>query len=247
MTISKRDALKAQRTKKKRQQRMNKILLVGGIILFFILLFASPTIYNALKPAGDFVKITPVAYQMENGKAIGNPNAKVKIELFEDFQCPECKGYSDSVEKQLLASSYITDGQVYYIFRQYPFLDSASITKESHQAANASMCAMEQGRFWDYHEILFTNQSAVENGGFFNDKRLLAFAESLGLDMTAFNSCFSANKYSADIEADLQLGTAAGVNSTPTVIINGTKPFPTTIPTYEELKTAIDAALASGG
>jgi protein-disulfide isomerase len=184
---------------------------------------------------------------MENGKAIGNPNAKVKIELFEDFQCPACKGYSDSVEKQLLASSYITDGQVYYIFRQYPFLDSASITKESHQAANASMCAMEQGRFWDYHEILFTNQSAVENGGFFNDKRLLAFAESLGLDMTAFNSCFSANKYSADIEADLQLGTAAGVNSTPTVIINGTKPFPTTIPTYEELKTAIDAALASGG
>ncbi len=247
MTISKRDALKAQRTKKKRQQRMNKILFVGGIILFFILLFASPTIYNALKPAGDFVKITPVAYQMENGKAIGNPNAKVKIELFEDFQCPACKGYSDSVEKQLLASSYITDGQVYYIFRQYPFLDSASITKESHQAANASMCAMEQGRFWDYHEILFTNQSAVENGGFFNDKRLLAFAESLGLDMTAFNSCFSANKYSADIEADLQLGTAAGVNSTPTVIINGTKPFPTTIPTYEELKTAIDAALASGG
>jgi protein-disulfide isomerase len=247
MPTSKRDAYKAQRTRKKRQQRMNTMLWVGGFILIFILILITPAIYNSLKPAGDFVKITPVAYPMVNGKTIGNPNAKVKIEVFEDFQCPACKGYTDSVEKQLLASSYITNGQVNYIFRQFPFIDSQSATKESHQAANASMCAMEQSRFWDYHDILFTNQGVVENGGSFNNKRLVAFAESLGLDMTAFNSCFNNDKYSSDIEADYQMGQTAGINSTPSILINGANMFPSHVPTYEELTAAIDATLTGGG
>jgi protein-disulfide isomerase len=77
-------------------------------------------------------------------------------------------------------------------FQQFPFLDSQSIAKESHQAANASMCAFELGRFWDYHDMLFANQGEVENGGSFNDKRLQAFAESIGLDMNTFDDCFSA-------------------------------------------------------
>jgi len=247
MTISKRDAIKAQRTRKKRQQRMNTILWVGGFILILIIILITPAIYNALKPAGDFVKVTPVAYPLVDGKAIGKPDANVKIEVYADFQCPACKGYAESTEKQLLESNYITNGQVNYTFRQFPFLDSQSATKESHQAANASMCAMEQGRFWDYHAILFANQGVVENGGSFNNKRLTAFAESLGLDMTSFNSCFNNNKYSSDIEADYQMGGAAGVNRTPSILINGVNPFPEYIPTYEELTAKIDATLAGGG
>jgi protein-disulfide isomerase len=183
---------------------------------------------------------------MENGKTIGNPNAKVKIEVYEDFQCPACKEFTDQVEAQLMQSTYISSGQVYYEFMQWPFIDSGSITKESHQAANASMCALEQERFWDYHAILFANQGA-ENGGSFTDKRLQAFAESLGLDMTAFNKCFRSNKYSADIEADYQSGISLGINSTPSVFLNGTLVSPGYIPTYDDLKTAIDAALAGGG
>jgi protein-disulfide isomerase len=183
---------------------------------------------------------------MEDGKAIGDPNAKVKIEVYEDFQCPSCKEFTNGVEKQLLESTYISSGQVYYVFMHYPFIDSSSITKESHQAANASMCALEQGRFWDYHDILFANQGA-ENGGSFNDKRLQAFAQSLNFDMTAFNKCFSANKYSTDIETSFQQAQAAGVTGTPTVFLNGKIVTPGFVPTYDELKSAIDAALASGG
>lgn len=247
MTISKRDAIKAQRTKKKRQQRINSLLWVGGFIVLLILVLISPTIYNSLKPAGSFIRITPEAHPMENGKAIGNPNAKITIEVYEDFQCPSCKEYVNTVEKQLVNSTYITSGQVYYVFMQFPFIDSSSITKESHQAANASMCALEQGRFWDYHDFLFANQGAVENGGAFNDKRLQAFAESLGLDMTVFNQCFSANKYASEINADYQKGVTAGVTGTPTVFLNGTSITPGFVPTYDEIKSAIDSALASGG
>jgi protein-disulfide isomerase len=246
MTNIKRDVIKAQRMRKKRQQRLNTILWVGGFIGVLVIILISPTIYTALKPAGDFIRITPVSYQLVEGKSIGNPAATVKIELYEDFQCPGCKIFTDTVEKRLLASNYITNGQVYYTFRQFPFLDSRSITKESQQAANASMCAMEQDRFWDYHDILFANQGSVENGGSYNDKRLQAFAESLGLDMTAFNQCFNTNKYAADIEADRQLGIDTGVIRTPTILINGINMFPETNPTYDELTTAIDAALASG-
>ena len=246
MTVSKRETIKAQRTRKKRQQRMNTLLWVGGFILLLVIILISPSIYNALKPAGDFATITPVPYQLVAGKAIGNPNAKVKIAVYEDFQCPACKGYTESVEMPLLTSSYITDGLVYYEFMQYPFLDTQSIAKESHQAANASMCALEQDRFWDYHNIVFINQGN-ENSGSYNDKRLQAFAESLGLDMKAFNDCFTANKYSGDIEADYESGVSLGVNRTPSILINGSNQFPTYIPTYEELTTAIDAALQSGG
>jgi protein-disulfide isomerase len=246
MTMNRRDAIKAQRTKKKRQQRMNTILWVGGFIILLVVILISPTIYNSLKPAGSFVRITPQARPMGNGKTFGNPNAKVKIQVFEDFQCPACKEFSTSIEPQLAQSTYISNGQVYYEFMQFPIIDSGSITKESHQAANASMCASEQGKFWDYHDILFTNQGG-ENTGSFSDKRLQAFAQSLGLDMTAFNKCFSANKYSAEIDANYKKGIAAGVNSTPTVLLNGAEITPGVIPTYEQIKSAIDTALASGG
>lgn len=246
MNINRREAVKAQRTKKKRQQRMKTILWVGGFIVLVILILISPTIYNALKPVGSFVRITPVAYPLESGKALGDPNAKVKIEVYADFQCPACKEFTDAVENQLFQSTYISSGQVYFEFMNYPFIDSGSITKESHQSANAAMCANEQGRFWDYHDILFANQSG-ENQGAFTDKRLQVFAESLGLDMTAFNKCFSSNKYSADIEADYQKGIAAKVDSTPTVFLNGQVVSPGFIPTYDQLKSAIDAALANSG
>jgi protein-disulfide isomerase len=246
MPQSKREEIKAQRTRKKRQQRLITLLTAVGVIIVIILFFATPTILNMLKPAGSFVAITPVVRPMENGKTIGNPNAKVKIEVYEDFQCPSCKIYTDKVESQLLQSPYISSGQVYYEFIQWPFIDSGLVTKESHQAANASMCALEQGRFWDYHDILFANQG-IENGGSFTNKRLQAFAESLGLDMTKFNKCFSDNTYSSEINADYQKGIAAGVHSTPSVFLNGEEISPGLIPTYEQIKTAIDTALAGGG
>lgn len=246
MTLSKREEIKAQRTRKKRRQRMITLITVVAVIVLLVLFFAAPTIINMLKPAGSFVQITPVPRPMESGKAIGNPNAKVVIELYEDFQCPVCKEYTVNDESQLLDSTYIANGQVYYVFRQFPFLDSNTITKESQQAANASMCAMEQNRFWDYHDILFANQGTTENGGAYSDKRLQAFAESLGLDMTAFNKCFSADKYKADIQADLQKGTAAGVKGTPSIFINGKLLSAGYVP-YSQIKTAIDAALAGGG
>jgi len=245
MSLSKREALKAQRTKRKRRQRITTMIVIGVVIVIVILAFAWPSIYNSLKPAGSFIRITPVVYPMENGKSVGNSNAKVKIQIYEDFQCPYCKLFTENDEKQLLESKYITSGEVYYEFMQFPILD-ATASKESQQSANASMCALEQGQFWPYHDMLYANQGTVENGGAFTNKRLQAFAEALGLNMSEFNQCFSTDKYSAEIKADYEMGRSLGINSTPTIVLNGKILGPGYIP-YEQLTAAIDAAIAGGG
>jgi protein-disulfide isomerase len=246
MTMSKREAIRAQRQRRKRQQRITTILVISGIVLVLAALFISPYVVNALRPVGAIATITPFERPLVDGRAMGNPDAPVVVEVFEDFQCPNCKGYSDNAEKSLVESDYITSGQVYYVFRQFPFIDSNLATQESHQAANASMCAAEQGRFWDYHDMLFTNWSG-ENEGAFTDQRLTAFAEALNLDMKQFNACFKGNLYKSQIDSDLNIGQKYGVHGTPSVFVNGVAVRPGYVPTYDDLKQAIDAALAVSG
>ena len=112
---------------------------------------------------------------------------------------------------------------------------------ESDRAANASMCANEQGKFWDMHATLYANWNG-ENQGTFRDQRLQAMAESIGLDMNAFNSCSRANKYKADIQADFDKGQEMGVSGTPTVFVNGRiVGAANQVPSYDEIAQAVDA------
>jgi protein-disulfide isomerase len=240
---SKRQILKEQRNKRQRQQRL--ILILGMVAVAFVIggLLIYPTVQSANTPVGEIITITPVARPMANGTTMGDPNAPVKIDLFEDFQCPACRQYTESTESQVV-NTFVKTGEVYYVFHQFPFIDNQSATKESHQAANASMCAAAQGRFWDYHDMLFANWQG-ENQGSFSDKRLVAFAQALGLDMNAFNACFKADTYQAKINEDLTLGQKMGVTGTPSVFVNGKQIAPGLIPTFDDIKTAVDAALAA--
>jgi protein-disulfide isomerase len=103
------------------------------------------------------------------------------------------------------------------------------------------MCANEQGKFWDMHHIVYANWNS-ENQGAFGDRRLQAMADSIGLDMGAFNSCFSTNKYEADIQADFDLGQEMGVSGTPTVFVNGRRVGQgNTVPSYQEIADAVNS------
>jgi protein-disulfide isomerase len=238
------DAIREARRKKRQRQRLTTLLTIGGGVLILVAIIVLVSIKNASTPVGKVTPITPIARPMANGTAMGDPNAPVKVEVWEDFQCPMCKNFTESQERQVM-ETYVKNGQVYYVFHQYPFidtLDNLSSTNESHQAANASMCANEQGRFWDYHDILFTNWTGENDGGF-SDKRLAAFAETLGLDMNAFQACFKENRYKNQIEEDFAAGKKAGVSGTPSVFVNGTMLTPGYVPSYDQMKNAIDAAL----
>jgi len=198
-------------------------------------------IIPGLLPAGEIVTVTPVDLPMVDGRSLGDPNAPVKIDVYADFQCPACKTFAEEIEPKIF-DQFVANGDMYYTFRQFPFIDDEVVGKESDQAANASMCALEQERFWDYHAILFANWNG-ENQNAFSDKRLVAFADSLGLDMDAFNACFKANAYMDEIESDLAAGRMKGVRGTPSVFVNGELLTPGYVPSFDQISQAVNAIL----
>ena len=103
------------------------------------------------------------------------------------------------------------------------------------------MCANEQGKFWEMKNVLYANWNG-ENQGNLSDRRLIAMAETVELDMDAFNSCFSDNKYRDDIQASFEYGQELGVSGTPSAFVNGAKVGqPGKIPTFQEIAVAVDA------
>lgn len=219
-------------------------LILWLVVIMMTKVINVRSLFLALLPAGDFVTTIPQQRPMADGRAMGDPNALVFVEVFGDFQCSVCAIYTEYTENQLVGSTYITDGQVYYVYRHFPFIDDSLSAKESDMAANASMCAMEQGRFWDYHDMLFANQNG-ENQGSFRNNRLLAFAEALGLNQDAFRECFEENRYQDEVDRDIELGNQYYVTGTPTVMVNGNMITPGYMPAYSDLVNAINTALAN--
>jgi protein-disulfide isomerase len=239
-TKTKRQQIREQRLKRQRRNRILTILGVVVVAFIVVGLLVYPSIQAATAPVGEIITITPEPRPLVSGTAMGDPDAPVLIEVWEDFQCPACRDYSQNTEPQI-AETYVTTGEVYYVFRQWPFIGN-----ESHQAANASMCAAEQERFWDYHDMLFANWNG-ENRGSFSDKRLVAFAEAMNLDMGSFNTCFEDNSYGSDIDQDKADGTALGVTGTPSVFVNGQQLTPGFVPSFQQISEAVEAELAAGG
>jgi protein-disulfide isomerase len=244
--MSKRQMMREKRARQARTQR----LAIIGIIIVGALLVAAALIYPNLKPVGAIV--TPAAasaeeHPMANDNALGDPNAPIKIEEFSDFQCPYCDRFHQETEPQLV-STYVAPGTVYFVYRSF----GEFIGPESKAAAEAAYCAGDQNKFWEYHDILFANQTG-ENVGDFTDRRLQAFAETLSLDMNAFNTCLNSGKYSARVDQDKADGTAAGVTATPSFVlsytVNGqtkTSLIPGALP-FSEFQTQIESALTEMG
>jgi len=235
---TKRQAVREKRLRQQRKKRLYIILGVVGVALIIAAILIIPT----LQPVGDIITITPQERPMVDGRAMGTPDAPVTIEVYEDFQCPSCRTFSEQIAPQIV-DAYVASGDVYYIFRHFPFIDDRAPRKESDQAANASMCAADQNRFWDYHDMLYANWNG-ENQGAFSNKRLVAYAETLGLDMESFNQCFDAYLHKDEIEADLLSGKDLGVTGTPSVFVNGRMINPGFVPSFTEISAAVDAELA---
>ena len=104
------------------------------------------------------------------------------------------------------------------------------------------MCAADQGFFWEYHSILYANWQN-QNEGAFNDRRLVAFAETIGLDMPEFESCFNNGTHYDEIMQDFELGNYMGVYGTPSVFVNGELIMPGYVPTFEAIQEAVDAIM----
>ena len=110
---------------------------------------------------------------------------------------------------------YIEDGTLRLEWRDFPYLGN-----ESRRAAVAARAAQEQGKFWNYHDVLFDNQRSPNSGAFSNGN-LIGFAREVGLDMERFEAAISSGKYEAVVEKDFREGQDAGISSTPSFVING--------------------------
>jgi protein-disulfide isomerase len=115
----------------------------------------------------------------------------------------------------------------------------AFLGDESVLAASASECANEQGRFWDYHDVLFSH-TAGRNQGVFSRAKLEQYAADAGLDSIAFNTCVESGRYDDWVRAQTDAGRQQGVMATPTLFVNG-RPIPP-VASFEELRAFVLAA-----
>jgi protein-disulfide isomerase len=235
--MSKREAL---REKRRKEQLRRRTLLIGGIVIV-ALIFAGALILSSQQSSQPekITVITPEAVPNPQGLSMGDINAPVKVVEFADFQCPACMLFATQQEPGFVAK-YVTTGKVYFTYLPFSFLDRGDTRipplNESHAAAEAASCAGDQNKFWDYHDFLYANQTG-ENIGDFTQKRLVAYAQALGLNMNQFNACYSSGKYRQKILDDYAQGVNANVAQTPSFLVNGK------LVTEIDLVTTIDAQL----
>lgn len=186
---------------------------------------------------------TPVERTQVSGRVEGSPTAPVRIIEFADFQCPFCRDFAEEIEPTLL-DEYIETGKASLEYQYFAF-----IGPESTGAAAAAECASDQGRFWDYHDILYLRQGD-ENRGAFSSGNLKDFARELqavfgDFDLDEFDQCVDSDRHKAEVESMRADAAALGISSTPSFLINGV-PFSNSSD-VQTFRTALDAALAAAG
>ena len=152
------------------------------------------------------------AFTVRAANQRGNPDAKITVYEFADYQCPFCKRSHEVVGPQL-NQQYVDSGKVQVVFKHSAFLGQESIW-----AAQAAECAADQGKFWDYHDLLYAKQNGV---GSFTKENLIKYAQELKLDAAKFDSCLNNDETLERVKTDTLEGRDAGVTGTPTFFING--------------------------
>jgi len=146
---------------------------------------------------------------------LGNPLAPITIVEFGDYQCHQCYNWFHNT-KPMIMRDYIETGKANLVFVDFAFLG-----KDSPKASQATYCADDQGKYWEYHNSLYTSQESKIDSGWANSERLKAFAFNLDLDMALFNECLDSEKYSKRIQYNSQQARDNGVRGTPGFFIVG--------------------------
>lgn len=212
------------------------VVLACGALFVASIIFAGPQIIKRFFPS----YVTAADEQnrgITENNTMGDPNAPIHIIEYGDFQCPYCLQFWKETEPQLI-EEYINNGTVYFEFRAFPI-----IGPESYSAAEGAYCAGDQGKFWEYHDTLFTNWTG-ENVGDFTHEKLIDYADSLALDMEAFEQCLSEGTHKGTVEQDQAEGESDHVSATPTFIINGH--FVEGAQPFEVMKHIIEELLNNG-
>jgi protein-disulfide isomerase len=230
-----RERVALMRQEQARRTRRNRLWTIYGSVagVLVIAVAAAFIVQNATKPSTPaLVPVGAVAdttggVSAANGMAIpiGESNAPVKLTVYEDFRCPDCKQYESTFEasyKQLLAA-----GTIEMLVHPVDLIDNNQPgTSGSVHAGNAAACAQNAGKFEAYHDVLYTNQPDETTDGYSSNTTLISLAKQVsGLDTPAFETCVNSGKYDDWVKQNyLDLEKVDGQDvGTPTLLANGTK------------------------
>lgn len=215
--ISKRELLRRKRQQEKRKKTITFVAIAAALIVLIGLAAILPRIFN---PNANLEQV--------EGFYLGDPDAPVTVVEFSSYTCPHCKTFAETQEADLIAK-YIDTGKVY--FRYVNFSSDAETAQNS---AEASYCAADQNKFFEYKKYLFTY--AFTEDGFLIDS-LFNYAESADLDMDEFSTCLDSDTFRFAYLEDKEYARTVGIPGTPSFLVNDELVY------ASELFDAIDEAL----
>jgi len=162
----------------------------------------------------DSTKIEMSLFSAKATALLGSQDATVTLVEFGDYQCFYCNRFFHNTESDIV-KNYVDTGKVKIIFKDFTI-----IGQDSLNAAHASHCANEKGKFWEYHDTLY-NHWTGENNGWASSDNLLEFAKQVGLDETAFSECMSDSRYNSIIEQSNSDARTLGITGTPAFFVIG--------------------------
>lgn len=188
--------------------------IVGAGLVLLVVLLATYGGWRLITPAPTPGSSLATSLLTGSPPKLGSANASVTIVEFGDYQCPTCGDWYRTQEASLI-QNLVDRGKANFVWRDFDFFGPDSIS-----ASEAAYAAGEQGKFWQYHDLLFQNQRAP-NSGWAGRQNLVKFAEQLGLDMTRFDQALNSGKYDSLINSNHSLGVQAGITETPTFFLIG--------------------------
>jgi protein-disulfide isomerase len=221
------------------------LLLSASIIVILVLNSSFFNLANSTQKPNDQIKILSLQELLQSGSPfLGNKSVAVTVIDFSDFQCALCKRYVENTEP-LINQTYIQTGKVILVFKHLP-----NRGVDSMGAALAAQCTNDQGKFWQFHNLLYSNQELIDSG-WVDNENLKKFASQIpALDIQQFNSCFDSDKYKSFVQGDIDLASSFGFRETPSFIIqysNGSNQelLAGALP-FESFKAVIDKKLSRG-
>lgn len=198
-----------------------KFILPGAIVLAGLLVSMAIIYSNGGFGGAANIGNNPSGQKAEvsedDDAFLGEEDAPVVMIEFSDFQCPFCRSFWQNTFPKI-KSQYIDTGKVKFVYRDFPL----SFHPGATPAAQATECAEEQGKFWEMHDKIFSEQ-AKQGGGTiqFDSDDVKKWAREIALDTGKFNSCLDSQKYAEEVKKDIADGSSAGVSGTPGFFING--------------------------
>jgi protein-disulfide isomerase len=218
-----------------RQAGPRSIWIIAGVAaaILVVIFFASRGGGGgsaATQPVAS-VEMDPASLQTAQGIEIGSPTAPVQLHEYADFQCPACQQFSTFIHP-LIKERLVDQGLVRMVRYDFPLIN---IHPHAFLAARAARCANDQGKFWEYHDVLYARQPtwSVQRSAL---TTFIEYAETVGLDAGQFGTCLRSDQHAEEVTRNLRLGEALGVTGTPSFLINGQR---ASFGSYQELEDRV--------